>query len=251
VAVSAQGVGSSRGLPSAAEGSHIIQGHVFMPSGRAADQGVIVKLEAGVTGVRSTATDGSGTFIFNGLPAGDYAITVDAGPDYDLIKESVVIYGTSAGGNMQAGTSSLLDLHLVPKGSAATAEKQFAGVPKPALDNYKKGLSAAGSGDTKKAVDLFKQAASTAPTFAPAFNQLGVQYLKLAQPDKAAEALDTAVKLDPEGFDPHLNFGIALLNLQKFPEAEEQLRIALTKNTSAPDRAHVFGYGAVASAQIP
>ena len=57
--------------------------------------------------------------------------------------------------------------------------------------------------------------------------EIGVQYLKRGQANKAAEALAEAVKLGPGDFGPRLNYGIALLNLKKFVEAEQQLRQAL------------------------
>lgn len=63
---------------------------------------------------------------------------------------------------------------------------------------------------------------------------MGLQYLALGQPDKAAEAFATALKLAPEDFAARLNYGIALLNLKKYAEAEKQLRQALQKNEAAP-----------------
>ena len=63
---------------------------------------------------------------------------------------------------------------------------------------------------------------------------MGLQYLTLGQPDKAAEAFATALKLAPEEFAARLNYGIALLNLKKFADAEKQLRQALQKNEAAP-----------------
>jgi Tfp pilus assembly protein PilF len=66
-----------------------------------------------------------------------------------------------------------------------------------------------------------------------------VQYLKLGQLDNAVDALKQAVKLAPEDFLPRLNYGIALLNQKKFNDSEEQLRIALSKNSSAPT-AHMY-----------
>ena len=78
------------------------------------------------------------------------------------------------------------------------------------------------------------KAISQAPDFALAYNELGVQYLTLGEADKAAEAFAKALKLAPEDFVARLNYGIALLNLKKFAEAEKQLRQALQKNAAAP-----------------
>jgi tetratricopeptide (TPR) repeat protein len=48
------------------------------------------------------------------------------------------------------------------------------------------------------------------------------------------QAVTLALKLAPEDFVARLNYGIALLNLNKFAEAEKQLRQALQKNAAAP-----------------
>src|SRR6185369_12257722 len=72
-----------------------------------------------------------------------------------------------------------------------------------------------------------------------ALNELGVQYLKLRQVDKAIEAFKAAVKLNEEAFTPRLNLGIALLEARQFGEAEVQLREALKRNANAPT-AHMY-----------
>lgn len=223
------GVGSTRGLPDSAGGIHTIQGHVYLPSGRRAGAGVLVKLEGNVTGSHRASTDDDGSFLFNSLPAAEYTIVVDGGPDYDPVKESVTIYGTTGNvGAMRSGQTVVRDIQLLPKG-----------VPRDALESYKKGMQFAQAGDTNKAIEQLKRAVSIQSGFGPALNQLGVQYLKLGQADKAAEVLAAAVKAAPDEYEPRLNYGIALLGLKKFPEAEEQLTTALKKNSSAPT-AHMY-----------
>lgn len=234
----AQGVGSSRGLPTSG-GTHVIQGHVYLPSGRTVEQGVIVKLESGVIGMRSTATDGSGTFIFNSLPAASYTVIVDAGQDYEPLREEIVIYGTAAFGAVAIGTATLLDLHLVAKGASAAAEAVFAGEPKEAVDNYKKAMQAAQAGNTRKAIDLLNVALSADPKFALALSELGTQYLKQNQPQKAAEVLMRAVEVKPGDFTIRLTYGTALLNQKDLGGAETQLREALKINAASPT-AHMY-----------
>jgi Flp pilus assembly protein TadD len=236
----AQGVGSTRGLPDAAGGSHVIQGHVYLPNGRSAEQGIIVRLESGVLGTRRTTTDASGTFLFNSLPAAEYTVIVDGGPDFEPVRESVVIYGTSGGvGSPAIGTAMRLDLQLVPKGSGPQPEAAFLGVPKDALEHYKKGLQSARSGNSKKAVEELNNAISIHPAFAPALSELGVQYLKLGEMAKLAEAMESLVKLTPSDARAHLHLGIAFFNQKKFSDAENQLREAI-KLSSADPAAHYY-----------
>jgi Flp pilus assembly protein TadD len=115
----------------------------------------------------------------------------------------------------------------------------LAGIPKPAADLYLKGVDAAVAGDTKRAIDFLSNAVSYYPEFALALNELGVQYLKVGLPDKAATALGSALKIKPDEFVPRLNYGIALLNQKRYAAAEENLRVAVAKNP-APPTAHMY-----------
>ena len=54
-------------------------------------------------------------------------------------------------------------------------------------------------------------------------NNLGVAYMNQQRMDKAVEEFDLALKADPNLTAAELNKGIALLNLQKLPEAEAAL----------------------------
>jgi len=72
-------------------GQHMIQGRIFLPSGRLVDRRLKVRLN-GLTGNDMfTLTDDSGAFSFRRLAGGSYTITVDAGKDYHLANERVDI----------------------------------------------------------------------------------------------------------------------------------------------------------------
>ncbi|MDX6558775.1 MAG: hypothetical protein QOF72_1824 [Blastocatellia bacterium] len=235
------GVGSTRGLPDSAAGIHTIEGRVYLPSGRRAGAGITVSIEGHVNGSRRAATDGDGMFLFRSLPAAEYTVLVDGGSDYDSVRESVTIYGTTGGtGISPTGQTMMLDIHLRPKGGT-DAERMLAQFPKAAVDSYKKGMDAAHSGDSKKAAEFLKQAVVAAPTFDAALRDLGLQYLKLNQMDKAAETFEALLKLksaDPVG---HLNLGIALYNQNKSDQAETHLREALKLNVTGPSAHYYLG----------
>lgn len=235
----AQGsVGSTRGLPEAAAGVHRIQGTVFLPSGRRAAEGILVKLDGNVVGTRRASTDGGGDFSFNSLPAADYAITVDAGPDYEPVRQSVVIYGNTGNvGLGNAGDTTKLDIHLQPK--AVSDAVLFAGVPKEAVDNYKKAMESVRAGNRKKAVGELNAALTAYPNFSLALRELGVQYLQLKEMDKLAESMEALLKLTPDDPHAHLNLGIALYNLKKFADAETHLREAV-RLASTDSVAHYY-----------
>jgi Flp pilus assembly protein TadD len=225
--VNAQGgVGSTRGLPESAGGVHRIQGTVYLPDGRRAAEGIVVRLDGNVTGTRRAATDGDGTFAFNSLRAADYSLTIDAGAEYEPVRQSVVIYGNTGNVGMgNSGDTTKVDIQLRPK--AISDAVLFAGVPKPAVDSYKQAIESARAGNRKKAVEELNSAVAAHPSFSLALRELGVQYLQLKEMDKLAETMEALLKLTPNDPKAHLNLGIARYNQKKFDEAETHLREAV------------------------
>jgi thioredoxin-like negative regulator of GroEL len=229
----AQGVGSSRGLPSSSGGNHVIKGRVFFPDDRAKTR-MKVRLEsAGAFGAIVSVTDEDGQFMFTGLEAGPYTVLVEGDALFETSRERVSIdrEDGSPGGRIVD-----VPLYLKYKPSANPA---FASVPPGALVHYNKGMDAVRKADSKKAVEHLSAAVAAHPNFAQAHAEVGVQYLKLAEVEKAVSALQTAVKLSPGDFHPRLNLGIALLNSKNFVDAEEHLVEALKKN-SASAVAHMY-----------
>jgi len=220
------GVGSSRGLPESAGGSHRIQGTVYLPDGRRAGPGIVIRLDGNVTGRRQTATDASGEFSFNGLPAADYALALDAGPDYEPLRQSVVIYGNNGNVGLSAtGDTTKVDAQLRPK--AVPDAILFAGIPQPAVAEYKKAIESVRAGNRKKAVEELNAALTIHPNFVPALRELGAQYLLLKDMEKLGTTMEALLKLAPNDPKAHLNLGIALYNQKKFDDAETHLRDAV------------------------
>jgi len=243
-----QGVGSSRGL-SNGEGSNTIQGRVYFPAGeRNSGKSIRLHLESNDTSSGQTAvTDQDGVFRFNGLPPGNFTVVVDGGKDYENSREPVSIYQGSAGRIVQ------VTIQLRPKIDADNPA--FAGVPHAALDFYQKGAAAAQKGDTKGAVEFLNKAVATYPNFTQALSDLGAQYLKLSQWDKATETFESLIKLKPGDSAAHLDLGIVYYNVgsaslsekkveeanQKFGLAETQLREAIKLNNSGPSAHYYLG----------
>ena len=246
---SAQGVGSSRGLTSG-DGNNTIQGKVYFPAGER-NLGKAVKLHiesANATGGASTVTDQDGVFRFNGLRAGNYEVVVDGGKDYENTREPVTIDPIGGGRIVQ------VNIALKPKIDASNPA--FAGVPHAALDLYQKGMAAAQKGsekDTKEAVDFLTRAVAAYPDFSQALSDLGNQYLKLFQWDKATEAFDRLVRLKPSDPAAHLDLGIALYNIggEKLPSAEAQFREAIQLNSPGPSAHYYLGMTLVKTRKYP
>jgi tetratricopeptide (TPR) repeat protein len=247
VAANAQGVGSSRGL-SSGDGNHSIQGRIYFPAGQPVNSKVVkISLESTNSGGTSTMSDEDGTFRFNGLRPGSYSVVVDAGKQYDAAREPVTIDQTGAAPVIQ------VNIQLRPRIDASNPS--FAGVPREALDFYQKGTAAAQKGNPKSAVEFLGKAVSTYPNFTLALSDLGVQYMKLGQMDKAAETLEALLKLKPDDATAHLDLGIALYNLstalysekkldesaEKAGQAESHLREALKLNSPGPSAHYYLG----------
>ena len=245
---SAQGVGAGRGLTSG-EGSNTIQGRVFFPPGES-NTGKSIKLHLESTeaiGGASTVTDQDGAFRFNGISPGNYAVVVDGGKEYESTREPVTIDPIGRGRIVQ------VTIQLRPKADASNPA--FAGVPQTALEAYQKGTAAAQKGNSKDAVQFLNKAVAASPTFALALNDLGAQYIRLSQWDKAAETFDALLKLRPNDATAHLDMGMANYNQgmsllkenkgeeagQKMTAAESHLREALKLKSTGPSAHYYLG----------
>jgi Flp pilus assembly protein TadD len=250
VPIAVRGQGGSGIASTGTGGSHIIKGYVFFPSGRKADGTIEVKLQCLSAGEITVLADTNGSFTFASLAPGNYTIVVNAGVNYEIARESVVIESElnpagSAGAINGVSRRYSLMISLQPKfdpnarAKASVVNAALLAVPDEARRLYEKGLESAGVGDTLKAIDELRAAVSLYPEFSLALNELGVQYLKLGQVSKAIAALTSAATLSPDAFAPKLNLGIALLERNRFSDAEKELREALKLNQSVPT-AHMY-----------
>jgi len=89
------------------------------------------------------------------------------------------------------------------------------------------------------AIDLLEAALKIHPTYSSALNELGVQYLKLKDLDKAEAALTAALKIAPECFAPRLNHGIALIQRRNYEAARNELQRAVEAEGSSA-AAHLY-----------
>ncbi|MEO8433752.1 MAG: tetratricopeptide repeat protein [Pyrinomonadaceae bacterium] len=197
-----------------------------------------MRLESNIAGSNTTSTSIDGAFGFQSLVAGTYTVVIDAGPDYEPVRDTVTIYGAGGFEGRVSPQTISVPVNLRLKGSrssrAGTLDASLAKVPGPARELYEKGLESSAKGDSKKAAEQLSSAVALYPDFPQALGELGVQYLKLSQPDKAAESLKKAVVLAPKDFVMRLNYGIALSGKRNYAEAETQLREALKLNNAAP-----------------
>jgi tetratricopeptide (TPR) repeat protein len=218
-------------------GLNIIQGNIYLPSGRRLDRPVRVRLNSIRTFDSFAMTDSNGTFYFRRLPGGTYRITIDAGPEYETAYETVEILGDGNPRRTRSGQTFTVQIQLQPKGASvgkpATLDAAQAAIPKRARELYDKALKDAELNEHRKAIEHLDGAIKLYPDFALAYNELGVQRLKLGETAPALEAFRKAHKLAPDALVLHLNYGIALVKNKEFKDGESELQMVLEKNSSS------------------
>jgi tetratricopeptide (TPR) repeat protein len=220
-------------------GINSIVGTVFGPSGRPIERRVRIVISTMARGNRSTVTGDNGSFAFRGLPSGSYTISIEKEPEFKPFSTSVDII-QFRGAPAQTYT---LNIRLEPKPSEAAKpgiiNSEFADIPKPAMDLFNKAQEAVAKKDYLGAIELLKLALAEHPTFMLAYNEIGVNYIRLNDLVKADEALSAALKIAPDAFAALLNRGIVLFTAKRYSDAATVLRTAVKKEPENPV-AHYF-----------
>ena len=207
-------------------GQNTIVGTVFGPSGRPIETRVRVKLSSMMAGDRYVNTNENGGFRFSGLPQGTYTISVDREKEYEPVSQNVDVM-QFRGAPAQTLT---VNLRLSPKGSTdakpGVVNAELAAAPSAAQEHFKKAGELIKTENRKGAIEELKLAISVYPKFSLAYNEIGLQYIKLNELDNAAEAFRSSIKVNPENFDAHLNLGVIYYTQKKYAEAEPELRAA-------------------------
>jgi len=125
-----------------------------------------------------------------------------------------------------------IELRLRPNANTkpAVLNAALAGVPKAAAELYEKGLAASAAGDNKKAIDELKQSVALYPAFVLALNELSALYVNENDLVSAAQALIAALRYEPNNATLRLNYGYILLLRDQFVDAERQLHQAVQLN---------------------
>src|SRR5690606_24867122 len=76
-------------------------------------------------------------------------------------------------------------------------------------------------------ISAFREVIALEPTFADAYNQLGIAYYEAGDADRALLVFSTARELDPENPHHHYNAGLLLNELQRHEQAREAFERAV------------------------
>lgn len=213
-----QGIGAHRGDVSGTGGTRSIRGNIISPLGRLPESRVRITISSSNAGSRTEVAGEDGTFTFNSLEPGPYDLTIDAGKEYEVMRESVYVGGATQIANVP------VYLRLRPEANPA-----LAGVPKQAVDLFVRAQEAARKGDGAKAEELLGQAIAQHAQFGLAHNELGLIHMRAGRLDKALEEYRAAARALPEDASVQLNYGTALTQKKEYAEAEKMLRQALKK----------------------
>lgn len=220
-------------------GQNSITGTVLTPSGQRMELPIAIRLSTMTKGDRIAYTDNSGNFGFRGLPNGDYQLVIDKEKDYEPFSYNVSVFQMrgAPGGNYMVSIRLKNKAAPAPKPGVVNAD--LAGIPKDALELFNKAGELATKGDRAGAIEQLNAAIAVHPTFMLAFNEIGVQYMKLNELQKSDEALQAALKIEPEAFTPLWNRCLVLVAMKKYAEAEPPLRKAVAAKPDMP-AAHYF-----------
>jgi Flp pilus assembly protein TadD len=211
-------------------GVNTISGMIISSSGQRVERRVSIRLRSMTKGDRLTTSDDYGNFVFRGVPPGDYSVVIDREKDFEPFSQHLSVIQPRG----MPPQNYYLSVRLELKGRAETKSgvlnAEFANVPKQALVHYNNAAEQAKKKDYAGAIEELKLAIKEYPSFMLAFNELGVQYLKLNQLENADEAFQAALKIDPEAFAALINRGIANVMMKRYGEAAPILRKALAKN---------------------
>jgi len=232
--------GQSRTNQSGTGGFNEVRGKVYLPSGQSLDAPVEVELQAPFASLK-VFTDRGGSFVFQNMSPGTYALIVNAGEQFEITREYFTIdtdlpppRGIASRPSPKVVT---VPVHLQLKRGVILRNEvinaKWAAVPKEAISRLKQGLELARHNKLEQAEAEIRKSIELSPTFAPAHTELGKLLVQASRLNESIETFRNAIPYDESDFDAHLNLGIALLNIKKYDQAEPALVAAAYLNRSA------------------
>ncbi|MBX7172548.1 MAG: tetratricopeptide repeat protein [Pyrinomonadaceae bacterium] len=208
-------------------GNNFITGSVVLPNGSPINAKISIKLQSMTKGEILATTDDSGKFVFSRLAPGTYIFTVEGNEEFETATQETEILQQRNSGPQTVSLTIRLRYKVKREAKPGVINVENAKVPKKAMESYRKAVKLAGSNEHQAAIEELKSAVAEYPNYMDAFNEMGVQYMKLNELEKAEESLKSAIKIKPEAYEPLVNYGIVLFRLKRFDDAETAFRSAL------------------------
>jgi len=208
-------------------GGNAITGMILLSTGQRLERRVSVRIQTMTRGDRVAMSDEYGKFTFQGLVSGDYTIVINKEKDFEPFSQVVSIIQPRGFPPQNYNVNIRLVIKSGGAGKTGGVNADTAGVPKHAVELYKKTIELAKTGDRLGAIEQLKSAITEYPGFMLAYNEMGVQYMRLNELQKSDDALVAALKIDPKAFMPLMNRGIVLVMQKRWADAESVTREAV------------------------
>lgn len=224
-------------------GQNTIEGIVRLTTGKPVMVRVRIFLQSGMRLVSETFTSADGRFRFDGLQPAEYILETEETGEYHGSRLNHIVRQFIE----ESGTSTRVTLTVTPKASAIPATGVIAAdidldVSEAARKRFDAGTAAARAGDSKRAVDEYREAIKAHPEYFAARLALGRELRKKGKFTEALEALEPLPRIGPKHAEPRIEMGVVLMGLGKRQEAANVLREALALD-EASWSAHLFlGY---------
>jgi len=190
----------------------------FELSGRIAPElRASVSLHGATTAFSTSMLAKHGRFRFGDLQAGSYTLIVFV-PGRGEIRQTIEI---GPGTTNEKGRVEIEvpfdDARATP--DPGTVSARDLSIPERAQKEYHKAQKMLGKRDTTKAIEHLKRAVEIAPLFAQAWNNLGTIAYHEQRFEDAAGFFRRALQADPSAYEPLVNLGGVLINLNNLDEA--------------------------------
>jgi Flp pilus assembly protein TadD len=208
-------------------GVNTISGMIVSSSGQRIQRRVSVRLRTMTRGDQISTSDENGNFVFRNVPSGDFVVVIEKEKDFEPFSQSLSVIQPRG----MPPQTYYLSIRLTSKpgtaGMPGVINADLAKVPKSAMAKYNKAIELAKNGDRSGAILQLQDAIAEYPQFMIAYNEIGVQYMKLNDLQKSDAALQAALKIDAKAYMPLMNRGIVLVMLKRYKDAEPLLREAV------------------------
>lgn len=191
----------------------------FAISGQLRPAGPAVIGLAGVSTSFTTSTLSSarGVFQFKAIPPGAYILSVFV-PGLGQQRQTIEVGPGSAPSGVFSIDVQLEQQRLQPDNTSTISLPQLA-IPDKARNLYRKALGKLERRNEEAAEKDLLEAVRLAPNYAEALNHLGTLYYHQQKLTQAADCFRRAHASDPEAYEPLVNLGGVLLNLNQAADA--------------------------------
>lgn len=188
---------------------------------------------------QTTVTDIGGEFNINGVPCGEYRLTVSDRSGATVHQGFISVIDNGPPVEIQVAREQVSR----PTAGVVTIAALRHKVPRKAARRLESALAARRRGDLKQSVHELLGALSIDPGFTEAHNNLAAAYIDLGRYDDANRELDVAATIDPASPLVALNRAVCLTRMGEMSEAEVFARRAIELDRTSP-RAR-FALGAI------